>query len=130
MDRLRRSWRLSPPDRNQAECRGCRSEDPGADHHRYPSQDNIMNLKRLVPLKHVLRAGAAIVSIAVLAACSGTNKPKPAELPANVAVLGVRQAWTAKLPAVTFPLQTDVSGDMLVVASADGTVVMLDSRSG
>ena len=89
-----------------------------------------MNLKRLVPLKHALRAGAAIVSIAVLAACSGTDKPKPAELPANVAVLGVRQAWTAKLPAVTFPLQTDVSGDMLVVASADGTVVMLDSRSG
>ncbi|MBC7395084.1 outer membrane protein assembly factor BamB [Variovorax sp. GrIS 2.14] len=89
-----------------------------------------MNLKRLVPLKHALRAGAAIVSIAVLAACSSTDKPKPAELPANVAVLGVRQAWTAKLPAVTFPLQTDVSGDMLVVASADGTVVMLDSRSG
>ncbi|CAN5793398.1 outer membrane protein assembly factor BamB [soil metagenome] len=89
-----------------------------------------MNLKRLVSLQHALRAGAAIVSIAVLAACSGTDKPKPAELPANVAVLGVRQAWTAKLPAVTFPLQTDVSGDMLVVASADGTVVMLDSRSG
>ena len=89
-----------------------------------------MNLKRLVPFKHALRASAAIVSIAVLAACSGTDKPKPAELPANVAVLGVRQAWTAKLPAVTFPLQTDVSGDMLVVASADGTVVMLDSRSG
>ncbi|MEB0057131.1 outer membrane protein assembly factor BamB [Variovorax sp. LG9.2] len=89
-----------------------------------------MNLKRLVSLKHALRAGAAIVAITVLAACSGTEKPKPAELPANVAVLGVRQAWTAKLPAVTFPLQTDVSGDMLVVASADGTVVMLDSRSG
>lgn len=89
-----------------------------------------MNLKRLVPLKHVLRASAAIVSIAVLAACSGTDKPKPAELPANVALLGVRQAWTAKLPAVTFPLQTDVSGDMLVLASADGTVVMLDSRTG
>ena len=89
-----------------------------------------MNLKRFVPMKHALRAGAAIVSITVLAACSSTDKPKPAELPANVAVLGVRQAWVAKLPAVTFPLQTDVSGDMLVVASADGTVVMLDSRSG
>ncbi|MDB5826954.1 MAG: outer membrane protein assembly factor BamB [Variovorax sp.] len=89
-----------------------------------------MNLKRFVPLTHALRAGAAIVSIAVLAACSGTAKPKPAELPANVAVLGVRQAWTAKLPAVTFPLQTDVSGDMLVMAGADGTVVMLDARSG
>ena len=89
-----------------------------------------MNLKLLVPQKHALRACAAILAIAVLSACSSTDKPKPAELPANVAVLGVRQAWTAKLPAVTFPLQTDVSGDMLVLASADGTVVMLDSRTG
>jgi outer membrane protein assembly factor BamB len=89
-----------------------------------------MNLKRHASLTHVLRAGATIIALAMLAACSGTAKPKPAELPANVAVLGVRQAWTAKLPAVTFPLQTDVSGDMLVLASADGTVVMLDSRSG
>ena len=89
-----------------------------------------MNLKRKASLMHVLRAGATIVTIAILAACSGTAKPKPAELPANVAILGVRQAWTAKLPAVTFPLQADVSGDMLVVAGADGTVVMLDARSG
>lgn len=89
-----------------------------------------MNFKRFVPPAHVLRASAAIVSIAVLAACSSTDKPKPTELPANVAVMGVRQAWSVRVPAVTFPLQPGVSGDMVAVAGADGTVVMIDTRSG
>ncbi len=82
------------------------------------------------PAGPVLRAGAAAALIAVLAACSGTPKPKPADLPPNVAVLGVRQAWNVRIPEVSFPLTTDVSGDMVTVAGADGTVVMIDARSG
>lgn len=89
-----------------------------------------MNIKRFVPAAPVLRAGAAIVLAATLAACSSTSKPKPAELPPNVALLGVRQAWNIKVPAVAFPLQTNVSGDMVTVASADGTVVAIDARTG
>ncbi|RZI97254.1 MAG: outer membrane protein assembly factor BamB [Variovorax sp.] len=89
-----------------------------------------MTFKPFVPSARVLRAGAAIVSIAVLAACSSTEKPKPAELPANVAVMGVRQAWSVRVPAVSFPLQTGVSGDTVAVAGADGTVVLIDARSG
>lgn len=78
----------------------------------------------------VLRAGAAALAIAALAACSGTPKPKPAELPPVQAVLGVRQAWSIRIPKVEFPLVTDVSGDMVTVASSDGTVAMIDARSG
>ncbi|WP_143684515.1 outer membrane protein assembly factor BamB [Variovorax sp. KK3] len=78
----------------------------------------------------VLRAGAAALAIAALAACSGTPKPKPAELPPVQAVMGVRQAWTIRIPKVEFPLVTDVSGDMVTVGSSDGTVVMIDARSG
>jgi outer membrane protein assembly factor BamB len=78
----------------------------------------------------VLRAGAAALAIAALAACSGTPKPKPAELPPVQAVLGVRQAWSIRIPKVEFPLVTDVSGDTVTVASSDGTVVMIDARSG
>ncbi len=89
-----------------------------------------MNFKHFVKPTRVLRAGAAMVSIAVLAACQGTPKPKPAELAANVPLMGVRQAWSVKLPTVSFPLQTTVSGDMVAVAGADGTVVMIDARSG
>lgn len=78
----------------------------------------------------LLRAGVAALVIAALAACSGTPKPKPAELPPNPALLGVRQAWNIRIPKVEFPLTTDVSGDMVAVASSDGTVVMIDARSG
>lgn len=89
-----------------------------------------MNFKRLASATPVLRAGAALVLIATLAACSGTGKPKPAELPANVALLGVRQAWAVKVPQVSFGLQANVSGDTVTVAGADGTVVAIDARTG
>lgn len=77
-----------------------------------------------------LRVAAAALLIAVLAACSGTPKPKPAELPANPALFGVRQAWTVSIPKTDFPMQIDVSGDTVTVAGADGTVVAIDARSG
>lgn len=89
-----------------------------------------MNFKRFVTPAFILRAGAAAVVVAALAACSGTPKPKPAELSANPALLGVRQAWSVRIPAVSFPLATNVSGDMVAVAATDGTVVMIDARSG
>jgi outer membrane protein assembly factor BamB len=76
------------------------------------------------------RASAALALIAVLAACSGTPKPKPAELPANVALMGVREAWKLRIPKVEFPLATNVSGDTVAVAGSDGTVVVLDARTG
>jgi outer membrane protein assembly factor BamB len=89
-----------------------------------------MNFKRFALSSLGLRTGAALVLIAALAACSGTPKPKPAALPENVAVLGVRQVWNIRIPEVSFPLTTDVSGDMVTVAGADGTVVVIDARSG
>jgi outer membrane assembly lipoprotein YfgL len=89
-----------------------------------------MNPKRLLPAASVLRTGLAMVLVAALAACSSTSKPKPAELPANVVVLGVHQAWNVKIPQVAFPLQANVSGDMVTVAGTDGTLVAIDARTG
>ncbi len=89
-----------------------------------------MNFKRLMPESAALRAGSALVLAALLAACSGTPKPKPEELPANPALLGVRQAWSVRIPAVGFPLTADVSGDTVTVAGSDGTVVAIDARAG
>jgi outer membrane assembly lipoprotein YfgL len=89
-----------------------------------------MNLSRPVFATFALRAVGATVLVAALAACSGTPKPKPAELPPNPALLGVRQAWSFALPKTDFPLQIDVSGDTVTVAGSDGTVVAIDSRSG
>jgi outer membrane assembly lipoprotein YfgL len=89
-----------------------------------------MNFKRFMPESSVLRAGSAIVLVAMLAACSGTSKPKPAELPPNPGLFGVRQAWSVRIPAVSFPLAVDVSGDIVTVAGTDGTVVAIDARAG
>lgn len=89
-----------------------------------------MYKKPLMTRVPALRAGAVAILIATLAACSSTDKPKPAELPANAALLGVRQAWTVRMPATTLPLQTDVSGDVVTVASASGTVVAIDALAG
>jgi len=89
-----------------------------------------MNLKRYLTLAPALRIGAAAAMLAALAACSGTARPKPAELPPNVALMGIKQAWTLKIPAVGFPLSTVVNGDQIAVASGDGTVVVIDARAG
>lgn len=83
-----------------------------------------------MPEAAALRAGIAAILIAALAACASTDKPKPAELPPNAALPGVRQAWTIRMPATAFALQTDVSGDIVTVAASDGTVVMIDAVSG
>jgi len=90
------------------------------------------------PVSRVVRIAVVVAAIAALAGCAqigrlfgaSAEKPKPIELPANVALLGVRQAWTLKLPAVDFPLQVNVSGDTVTVASQDGTVVAIDARTG
>lgn len=90
-----------------------------------------MNLSRLVFSVGLRRISIALVSAAALAACSsGSDKPKPAELSANIPLLGVRQAWNVKIPAAAFPLQAQVSGDVVTVAGSDGTVVAIDSRTG
>ena len=83
-----------------------------------------------MPESTALRAGSALVLVAFLAACSGTSKPKPEELPANPALLGVRQAWTVKIPEVKFPLTANINGDIVTVAGSDGTVVAIDARAG
>ncbi|AVO35122.1 outer membrane protein assembly factor BamB [Ottowia oryzae] len=78
-----------------------------------------------------LALSASLLTVAVLAGCAaGSARPKPAELPPNVALMGVRQAWTARIPAVNFPLQTRVVGNQVVVAGGDGSVVTLDANTG
>jgi outer membrane protein assembly factor BamB len=60
----------------------------------------------------------------------GPEKPKPAELQPNPSLVAVRQAWTAKLPGIDFPLVVAVSGNVAAVAGSDGTVFGLDVTSG
>jgi outer membrane protein assembly factor BamB len=58
------------------------------------------------------------------------EKPKPAELAPNVAVVPVRLAWSTKIGNVDFPLSVNVNGGTVTLGSGDGTVVAMDAASG
>jgi outer membrane assembly lipoprotein YfgL len=86
-----------------------------------------------------LKAAAAATAATLLAGCSvlnalpfvgGPDKPKPAELQANPNLLAVRQAWTARIGKVDFPLVVGVSGNVAALASSDGSVVGFDASTG
>ncbi len=89
------------------------------------------------------RAAAVLGTAVLLSGCAAGSlslpsfdffgkgeKPKPAELQPNPGTLGVRQAWTARIGEVGFPLTVATQGDKLVVASGDGMVAMLDPQTG
>lgn len=82
-------------------------------------------------------AFCAIALAAGLAGCTmmpsifgGSEKPKPAELPPNAALIAVRPAWTARVGEVNLPLSVNVSGGTVAVASSDGTVAVIDAATG
>jgi len=90
-------------------------------------------------------AGRMLVAAALvmgLAGCSSLSsmmptwlggvaeKPKPAELPPNVAVVPVRLAWSTKIGTVDFPLSVNVNGGTITLGSGDGTVVAMEASSG
>lgn len=77
----------------------------------------------------------SMLLVASLAGCSlwssGSAKPVPPDLGVNVAVLGVRQAWTARIGKVGgLPLDIHSSGNVVTVASEDGLVAAIDARTG
>lgn len=77
------------------------------------------------------RPSLALALTAVLAACSGgPQKPKPAELGPSADLIGVRQAWVAKVGEVSTPLEMRVAGQNVALASSDGTVAVIDAQSG
>ena len=81
------------------------------------------------------RSAVLLALVAAMAGCSfwggGDAKPKPVDLGANVPVLGVRQAWVAKIGAMQgMSLVVDVRGTAINLASADGVVAGIDARTG
>ncbi len=69
--------------------------------------------------------------VVMLTACaSGSDKPKPVDLGANPALLGVRSTWVKKIGTLDFPLEVKVNGNALVLASSEGLVVSLHAETG
>ena len=88
-------------------------------------------MKPVFRLTAAMRLAPVLLLVTLIAACAGgPDKPKPTELTANPALLRVRQAWTAQIGAVAFPLDVKVNGDTVTLASSDGVVQSVDARSG
>ena len=94
------------------------------------------------PVAAILRARPAInlvVPLALLTGLSGCSvmsfftspsKPQPAALQAVSGAVVAKQAWSTRIGSVGFPLDVNVSGATLFVASSDGAVAALDARTG
>jgi outer membrane protein assembly factor BamB len=64
-------------------------------------------------------------------ACSGAAKrPQPEPLAANVALIGVKQAWASRVGEMPAFASVALSGSSLAVAAKDGTVALLDVNTG
>ena len=77
-----------------------------------------------------LRWGLALLAASFLVACASAEKSKPAELEANIALIGIRPVWSAQIGGVAFPLQMHAVGDVLFVAASDGVVAAIDTGTG
>lgn len=75
-------------------------------------------------------AVCATLALSLMACSSTSEKPKPKELPANVALLGVKQSWAARVGEVGFPLDLLAADGQVTVAASDGTLLALNARSG
>ena len=92
-----------------------------------------MIFKPFMPASQYLRAPVAMILIAFLTGCSlfgSSSKPQPAELQAFNAVVSARQAWSARVGPVNFPLDVNVFGSTVFVAGSDGSVAAIDARTG
>jgi outer membrane assembly lipoprotein YfgL len=78
-----------------------------------------------------IRLLTGVLALVGLAACSGgANQPKPAELKPFVAVVSVKQAWTAQIGEQIFPLTVSASGNTVLLAAGNGVVAALDAGTG
>lgn len=89
-------------------------------------------------LPTAIRALAASAALLVAGCSSLPNlpflshyePPKPAELQPNPNLIGVRQAWSAQVGNVDFPLVPATSGNTVTIAGGNGTVHAFDAVSG
>jgi outer membrane protein assembly factor BamB len=79
-------------------------------------------MRRVLPL--------VVSALALLGACSSTEKPKPTPLESVTPQIAGRQVWSARLDGVQFPLQAVARDGAFVVASTGGTVAAFDAQSG
>lgn len=78
----------------------------------------------------VYKLAVGVTAALLLVGCAGPEKPKPADLGPNTALISVRQVWASTVGAAAFPVDMRVVGQQLVVAGSTGVVAALDASTG
>ena len=81
----------------------------------------------------MLKVQVTIILITLLSGCSffaTSNKQKPADLQSFSGVVAAKQAWSARIGPVNFPLDLNISGSTVFVADSNGTVAALNAATG
>jgi outer membrane assembly lipoprotein YfgL len=87
-----------------------------------------MGARTLLNCTRLLTVGA---TMALLGACSGgANQTQPAQLKPFTAMVPVKQAWTAKLGEINFPLTLSASANSVILAAGNGLVLAVDAGTG
>ena len=97
------------------------------------TSDSSAHLAAHRPAMHILRGSTAIILVALLSGCSmfsSPTKPQPAALQTVSGAVSARQAWSARIGPVNFPLDVAVVGSTVFVAGSDGSVAAVDARTG
>lgn len=81
-------------------------------------------------LKKLTAVSAGLLMVGLLAACSGSGKPKPTPLESFTPSKVVQVAWTAKVGESKEPLSLSVNGTQVTAASAQGQLTTLDATTG
>lgn len=68
--------------------------------------------------------------VLLLAGCASSERPKPVPLGTNVSQMEVKTLWTNAIGEIGFPLEVQVVGKQVFVASGSGIVAAIDSVTG
>ena len=71
-----------------------------------------------------------VALLAGLAACGGLSKPKPTALEPLTAKVVVELLWQSRVDSVEFPLSVGARDEQFAVASTQGKVSIIQSKSG
>ncbi len=88
-------------------------------------------MSSLTPIMRSTLTRFALMSVCVvLAACSGTSRPKPTEIQGVPVLQDVRTRWTANVGKVDFPLVVSARDGRIALANSQGVVAVLDATTG
>lgn len=88
-----------------------------------------MNSRSKLTVAARVLVGCAVLGL-VFGCASGSQKPKPVDLPPVADLLKVRLAWSIKSAPSDFPLNIQVVGNTVTVAGSDGSVMSIDPLTG